>query len=80
MDGAALRQAVVRISSRQKLSRYARDGTLIKGTGKERDVVEYVVIEKGYWNWKENDWRFWGTTEETSVETVLDWAKNPEGA
>jgi protein MBA1 len=76
LEGAAVRQAVVRISSRQKLSRYAADGALVKGTGKERDVVEYLVVEKSYWNWKEGDWRVWGTTEETKFETLLQWKKD----
>ena len=76
IDGAAVRQAVVRLSSRQKLSRYSADGRLVKGTGKERDVVEYLVVEKSYWNWKEGDWRVWGTTEETKLETVLQWQKD----
>jgi protein MBA1 len=76
IDGAAVRQAVVRLSSRQKLSRYGADGILVKGTGKERDVVEYLVVEKSYWNWKEGDWRVWGTTEETKLETVLQWQRN----
>lgn len=80
LDGAAVRQAVVRISSRQKLSRYAPDGTLVKGTGKEKNVVEYLVIEKSYWNWNEGDWRVWGTTTETKIETVLDWQKKTADA
>jgi len=48
----------------------------VKGTGKERDVVEYLVVEKSYWNWKEGDWRVWGTTEETKFETLLQWKKD----
>lgn len=80
LDGAAVRQAVVRISSRQKLTRYNRDGVLVEGTGQERDVVEYVVVEKSYWNWAEGDWRVWGTTEETKLEEILEWDKATMGA
>ena len=80
LEGAALRQAVVRISSRQKLSRYDANGILVKGTGKERDVVEHVVVEKSYWNWKEADWRVWGTAEETKLKTLLQWQKKATDA
>lgn len=76
IEGAALRQAVVRIVSRQKLSRYTANGTLVKGTGKERDVVEYVVVQKRSWQWKESDWQIWGTTEETKYEDVMKWQED----
>lgn len=78
IDGGAIRQAVVRIASRQKLSRYSAQGVLVKGTGKERDVVEYLVVEKRYVKWKGEDWRVWGTTEETKYEDVLAWSADAE--
>jgi mitochondrial protein MBA1 len=80
IEGAGLRQAVVRIASRQKLSRYTANGALVKGTGKERDVVEYVVLEKKCWQGKEEDWRIWGTMEETKFETVMQWQRDALGA
>jgi len=75
MDGAGFRQAVVRICSTQRLTRFAPDGSQIKGTGGERQTVEYVVIQKAYWQWKEGDWKIWGTTEETTLDDVKDWEK-----
>lgn len=80
VDGAAVRQAVVRIASRQKLSRFDANGNLVKGTGKERDVVEYLVLQKAYLDWKGQDWQVWGTTEETKLETLMQWHKDAEGA
>lgn len=76
IEGAAIRQAVVRISSRQKLTRYGPSGAPVKGTGKEKDVVEYVVVQKKYWKWKADDWQVWGTTEETKFEDIVQWQKN----
>lgn len=69
-DDAGVRQAVVRICSRQRLSRYKADGSLVAGTGEERDVTEYVVIQRMLWEGKENDWMVWGTTEETTLEAI----------
>ncbi|KFX96049.1 hypothetical protein V490_03522 [Pseudogymnoascus sp. VKM F-3557] len=70
VDDAGVRQAVVRICSRQRLSRYKADGSLVAGTGEERDVMEYVVIQRMLWEGKENDWMVWGTTEETTLEAI----------
>jgi protein MBA1 len=75
IEGAAVRQAVVRICSTQRLTRYAPDGQIIKGTGEERKVVEYVVIQKSYWDWKGRDWQIWGTTGETKLEAVQEWER-----
>lgn len=69
-DDSGVRQAVVRICSRQRLSRYKADGSLVAGTGEERDVMEYVVIQRMLWEGKENDWMVWGTTEETTLEAI----------
>lgn len=79
IEGAAVRQAVVRISSRQKLTRYGRNGSPVQGTGREKDVIEYLVIQKKYWQWKAEDWQVWGTTEETKFEDVEQWQKNALG-
>lgn len=67
LDGWAIRQAVVRISSRQKLTRYRANGTVVPGTGKEKDVVEYIVLQKMYSNWKDAEWKVWGTTDVTTL-------------
>jgi len=78
VEGAAVRQAVVRIASKQKLTRWARDGKelkLVKGSGKEKDVVEYLVLQKRMDGWKEGDWMVWGTTEETKLKDVMQWER-----
>jgi len=75
MDGAAIRQAVVRICSTQKLTRYTPNGDIVKGTGKEKSVVEYVLVQKKIWDWQDGGWQVWGTTEETTLDDVLEWEK-----
>lgn len=70
IEGAGLRQAVVRIRSRQSLTRF-REGRVLEGSGQERDVMEYVVIQKRMWKGREEGWLVWGTTEETTVEKLL---------
>jgi protein MBA1 len=69
-DGMAIRQAVVRISSLQRLTRYRPDGEAIPGTGQEKKVKEYLVIQKRMLGGKEADWHVWGTTEETTFEKL----------
>ncbi|KZF20500.1 hypothetical protein L228DRAFT_250207 [Xylona heveae TC161] len=70
IDGAGLRQAVVRLKSRQSLARLRPDNTAVPGTGIQRDVTEYVVIQRTMMNGKEGPWIVWGTTEETTVDKV----------
>jgi protein MBA1 len=70
IEGAAVRQAVVRISSRQRLTRFKPNGTVVPGTGREKDVVEFVVLQRKFWQWKEDEWQVWGTTEETTMGKV----------
>ncbi|KAI6247263.1 hypothetical protein HI914_04264 [Erysiphe necator] len=80
INGMILRQAVVRICSKQKLTRYTKiRGTTkfeqIKGSGKEKDVVEYIVIQRVYEQWKPQNWMIWGTAQETSLEDLEEWKK-----
>ena len=58
-------------------------GRVLKGTGEKSDgaiketkavpkkVVEYVVLQKRLIQGKEDQWKVWGTTEETKPEDVL---------
>ncbi len=69
IEGAGLRQAVVRIRSRQSLTRF-RDGQVMAGSGQEREVKEYVVIQRRLWKGREEAWLVWGTMEESAVEKV----------
>jgi protein MBA1 len=78
VEGAAIRQAVVRITSKQKLTRWVRNEKelrLVNGTGREKVVVEYVVLQKRMDGWKEGDWMVWGTTEETELEDLMNWER-----
>lgn len=62
-----LRQAVVRIKSTQKLTRYDAEGKELVGTGRPRRLTEYVVIQKKTWMGNEHRWKIWGTTNETTM-------------
>jgi len=77
IEGSAVHQAVVKISSRQKLTRWVmgKDGKMAvaKGSGKEKDVVEYVVLQRSYERWSVGDWHIWGTTKETTLDDIEDW-------
>ncbi|PQE15180.1 Mitochondrial inner membrane Mba1 protein [Rutstroemia sp. NJR-2017a WRK4] len=71
--GSFLRQAVVRIASRQKMTRKSRNGEVVPGSGKEKDVVEYLVLQMFYRGYEPGEWRVWGTTEETTLERAEEW-------
>ena len=68
---SGVRQAVVRIRSVQRLTREEdmedeKDATEPEQT--EKEVTEYVVIQKRVLRGKQEPWKFWGTTEETTTE------------
>ena len=72
IDRAGIRQAVVRICSQQRLTRYKLDGSVVPGTGEVKEVKEYIVIQKTLWQGVESEWMVWGTTEETTIEKVRE--------
>lgn len=45
--------------------------------GKEREVTEYIVIQKRIYHGKEEGWKIWGTVEETGLEEWEE-ALNPD--
>lgn len=70
-----MRQAVVRIQSRQSLARIIGVGPdgqeiIAKGTGQDKEIREYVVIQRRIWKGVEEPWVVWGTTEETSLSKI----------
>ncbi|PMD46407.1 hypothetical protein L207DRAFT_417617 [Hyaloscypha variabilis F] len=78
IEGAAVMQAVVKIASRQKLTRFVRGKNgleIVPGSGKEKDVVEYVVLQRQYEGWRGGEWRIWGTTKETTLEDIEEWER-----
>jgi len=67
-ENSGVRQAVVRIRSVQRLTRYDKDGNVIGGSGKAKDVTEYIVIQKRTMDGEEDpSWMVWGTTTETTI-------------
>lgn len=69
VKGAALRQAVVRLQSRQSLARLMAGKVTEPGTGEVKDVKEYVVIQRRMWKEQEEPWMVWGTIEESERPT-----------
>lgn len=68
-------QAVVAISSTQRVSRYdASTGETIPGSVKIQDKVEYVVLSRqvNAVTFEAGPWRVWGTTAPTTLETYLE--------
>lgn len=72
IERAGIRQAVVRLNTQQRLTRYRADGSVVPGTGEVKDVREYVVIQRILWQGVESEWQVWGTTEETTIEKVRE--------
>lgn len=78
-DGLGMRQAVVRLKSRQRLTRYV-NGKKVEGSGVEKDMIEYLVLHKTTIDHVEGKWTIWGTTTETSWDTIekeREKARNP---
>ena len=72
VKGVGLRQVVVRLRSRQSLARIiGRRGpdqdAVVEGTGEEKKVQEYLVLQRRIWKGKEQPWMVWGTTQESSL-------------
>lgn len=64
---SALRQAVVRIVSRQSLRKVAGRGEA-QGEAEVKQITEYVVIQRRMWKGTEEPWILWGTVQETALE------------
>ena len=77
-DGNAVRQAVVRISSKQRLTRFV-GGMQVKGTGVKKDIVEYLVVQSRVEKWKPAAWKVWGTTRETTLKDCEHWQRVARG-
>ena len=76
VKGSALRQVVVRIRSKQILTKSIpatkeHRESVVEGTDQEKDIGEYVVIQRRIMQGQEEPWLVWGTTQETSVDEVL---------
>lgn len=67
IDGGAVRQAVVRIRSRQSLAKIGGPETGVK------ELEEYVLIQQMIKKWKPEEWIVWGTVPENTLEDVERW-------
>jgi len=64
------------------LTRDRADGSVVPGSGREKEAVEYFVIQKKLEKSVEQEWMAWGTTEETTLEMLEEeeMADMPEGS
>ncbi|KAL2144442.1 hypothetical protein VTI28DRAFT_9090 [Corynascus sepedonium] len=69
-----IRQAIVAISSKQRVVQYNAKGEVIPGSEKEMDVVENVAIAchiDPKLGWKQSEWRYLGTIRPTTLESWM---------
>lgn len=59
----------MRIRSIQSLRRTDAKASAEEAKGEEREVEEFVVVQKRVWRGTEERWRVWGTTTPTSLES-----------
>jgi hypothetical protein len=71
VGGTAIRQVVVRLQSIQSLTETDKNGKVIPGTGVEKEVREYFVLQKMIWKQREERWRVWGTIEENDWKATI---------
>jgi len=68
-----IKQAVVSISSVQKLTRY-NNGVLVPGSGEEKEMLEHIVLqaEVDTSTWVSEPWKVWGNLSEMPYEQIRD--------
>ena len=77
VKNSAVRQVVIRLATRQSLAKLKANSngqfdTIIAGTGEEKDVREYLVLQKRMLRGVEGHWVIWGTADETDVNDILE--------
>ena len=70
-ENAGLRQAVVKLKSRQSLEKVDSTGNSIPGTEQVQEKAEYIVVQRKLWEGREGDWMVWGTTEESDWKQAI---------
>lgn len=70
-EAPLLRQAVVRICSRQRRVELDRQGNVVEGSEREADLVENIVLSTvvNPHTWKQDEWRVIGTFKDTTPES-----------
>lgn len=68
---------MIRLATRQSLAKLKANSngqfdTIIAGTGEEKDVREYLVLQKRMLRGVEGHWVIWGTADETDVNDILE--------
>lgn len=58
------------------MQKFDREGKLVDGSGEEKEVTEYLVVQKRLWKGVEGEWMIWGTEQETTMKGFEE-ALNP---
>ncbi|KAF2205104.1 hypothetical protein GQ43DRAFT_363185 [Delitschia confertaspora ATCC 74209] len=74
---AALRQVVVRLHTRQLVEKWETQKKA-QVNSVEKDVVEYVVLQRIMRRGKEEDWKVWGFANETTYQELKEEQKRIE--
>lgn len=82
MKDSGIRQVVLRMHSRQSLAKIktgasGRPDITLSGTGEEKDVKEYLVLQRRLLKDQEGPWKIWGTTDETDVTDIVEGKRVP---
>ncbi|KAI9848529.1 MAG: hypothetical protein M1837_007198 [Sclerophora amabilis] len=67
VQGAAIRQAVVRIWAKQSLERWDEKGKLVPGSDQVKEIKEWVVLQRRVVGGKESPWVIWGMIGEEQI-------------
>lgn len=68
---SGIRQLVVRITSRQSTTTTnGKTDAAASSTTKEKDCLEYLVIQNMRWNDQDKGWRIWGFINPTTLEAT----------
>ena len=71
-EGLGIRQAVVRIRSKQSITKPVANGKKQQEASEEKqqDCTEYVVIQQLSFHGELQDWKVWGLADETTMQEV----------
>ena len=69
-ESLGVRQAVVRIRSKQSITKPTKGQKEDVGEEKQQDCTEYVVIQQMLFKGELQDWKVWGLADETTLQEV----------
>ena len=70
---SGVRQVVLRMQTRQSMAKLKTisAGVTVPVPGEEKDVKEYLVLQRRMLRGQEGPWKIWGTTVETDINDII---------